>query len=64
MTLPMRIAIVVFTLVSIAHLCRLVFQVEVLFNTWELPMWVSGVGFVVPGSLAFALRRQGRKKDA
>jgi len=44
---------VLFTLVSIAHLLRIVFGVSVLVDATAVPMAVSWIGFVVPGALAF-----------
>jgi hypothetical protein len=52
------IAALVFSLVAIAHLIRLIFQVEVLVGGAATPMWVSVVGLIVPGALAVALWRE------
>lgn len=52
------IAVVVFSLVAIAHLLRLIAQVEVLVGGARIPMWVSVVGLIVPAALALALRRE------
>ncbi len=52
------IAALVFTLVAIAHLLRLVFQMEVLVDGAAVPMWVSVVGLGVTGVLAAALWRE------
>ena len=46
--LGLRVAGVIFALVGLLHLLRLVLQVEVLIGGYEMPMWMSGVGFVVP----------------
>jgi len=53
------LAAFIFSLVAIAHLLRLIFQVEVLVGGAAIPMWVSIVGTVVPGALAIALWREG-----
>lgn len=50
----------VFTLVAVAHLLRLVFQVEVLVAGVVMPMWISVVGIVVAGALALALWQEAR----
>jgi hypothetical protein len=52
------LAAVVFALVAIAHLLRLVFQVEVLIGGVSIPMWVSVFATVIPGGLSVALFRQ------
>ena len=54
------IAVVVFSLVAIAHLLRLITQVEVLIGGEVIPMWPSVAGFLLAGILAIALWRQGR----
>jgi hypothetical protein len=51
-------AVFILSLVAIAHLLRLIFQVEVLVGGATIPMWVSVVGLIVPGALAVALRRE------
>jgi len=52
------LAAIIFALVALAHLLRLIFDVSVLIGTWSVPMWLSLVGFVVPGVLAMALWRE------
>ena len=52
------IAIVVFALVSLLHLLRYVLGWEVVVNAVAIPMWVSVLGFVIPGVLAFMLWRE------
>jgi hypothetical protein len=52
------LAVLVFSLVAIAHLLRLVFQTEVLVGGAIIPMWVSFLGLIVPGALAVALWRE------
>jgi hypothetical protein len=51
-------AVFILSLVAIAHLLRLIFQVEVLVGGATIPMWVSVVGLIVPGALAVALWRE------
>ena len=55
------VAVVVFSLVAIAHLLRLVLSTEVLVDGASVPMWVSVVGLIVPGLLAVALWREGQR---
>ena len=52
------IAVLVFSLVAIAHLLRLAFQTEVLVAGATVPMSVSVVGLIVTGALAVALWRE------
>ena len=43
---------VVFALVAIAHLIRFVGGTEMTVGTWDVPMLVSVVGFVIPSVLS------------
>ncbi len=54
------LAILAFVLVAVAHLLRLALGVHMTIGTAEIPMWVSGLGVVVPLSLAWLLMREGR----
>jgi len=56
-------AVFVFSLVAIAHLLRLISQVEVLVGGATVPMWVSVVGLIVPGALAVALWREAQSSS-
>ena len=55
MRLSMRastiVAVIFLFLVSLAHLLRLVFQVQILANTYEIPMWMSLAAFIFTGAL-------------
>ena len=57
--------IVVFLLsaISFAHLLRLFFQVDIVANGVNIPVWLSILGCIVPGVLAFMLWRENRKRD-
>lgn len=44
---------VLFSLVALAHLLRIVYGVPVHVDEYAVPMFVSWVGLVVPGGLAF-----------
>jgi hypothetical protein len=52
------LAALVFSLVSIAHLARLILGTEVLVGGAVIPMWVSVIGLFVTGGLAVALWRE------
>lgn len=47
--------------ISIAHLLRLIFQVDVVANGVNIPIWLSILGCIVPAVLAFMLWRENRK---
>ncbi len=55
-------AVVVFTVVALAHLLRLVFQIEVVVGGTMVPMWASAVGLVVPLAIAVFLWREQRRE--
>jgi len=52
------IAIVVFAVVALLHLLRFFQGWEVIINAVTIPMWVSLLGFVIAGGLAFMLWRE------
>ena len=54
-------AIILLAVVSLAHLLRLIFGVRVTVADNVIPMWVSGVAFVVAGGLAIMLWRSARR---
>jgi hypothetical protein len=54
-------ATVLLAAVSLAHLLRLVYGVRVTAADTVIPMWVSGVAFVVAGAVAFMLWRDARR---
>jgi len=40
-------------LVAVAHLLRILYDMPVLVDDYDVPMIVSWIGLVVPGALAF-----------
>ena len=54
------IAAGVFALVAVVHLLRIVFGWPVLINGMAVPIWASGVGFVISAALAVMLWRERR----
>jgi len=56
-----KIAVIVFSLVSLMHLLRLLFSSEVTVNGGVVPIWLSVLGFLVAGVLAVMLWREARK---
>ncbi len=57
-----KIAIAVFSLVSILHLLRLVFGWEVIVAGFTVPLWFSAIGFIIAAGLAFLLWGENRGK--
>ena len=60
MKLGTTLAILVFALISIAHLLRIVFAVELVAGGTQIPIWVSVLGCLVPATIAVLLWREGR----
>ena len=52
------IAIVLFSLIAILQLARFILGWEVSVNGVAIPIWVSGVAFVVAGGVAVMLWRE------
>lgn len=53
-----------FVVVALAHLARLVFGWAIHVDTQVVPMWVSILGFVIPGGLSvWAFRLSTRSSD-
>jgi uncharacterized membrane protein YhdT len=50
-----RLAIILFTLVAVAHLLRVVYAVPVTVGIWEIPVWASLLGIIVPVLVAAML---------
>jgi uncharacterized membrane protein len=55
-------ATVVLAVVSLAHLLRVIFGVQVTVADRFIPMWVSAVACVVAGGLAFMLWTSARRR--
>ena len=47
------VAGVVFAVVAVLHLLRIYMNWPVVIADWSVPMWVSWVGLIVAGGLAF-----------
>lgn len=56
------VATILLAVVSLAHLMRILFGARVTVGDAYIPMWVSGVAFVVAGFLAVMLWRGARRK--
>lgn len=55
------IAAVLLGLISVGHLLRLIFGVEMVIEGVTLPHWASIPGFIIPGAIALLLVRQERR---
>lgn len=54
------LAIIVFTLVAIAHLLRLIDGTEVVVRGNIIPQWISAVGVIVPGLIVWLLWKESK----
>lgn len=54
------LAIVVFTIVALAHLYRLLSGTEVSINGDLMPQWISVPGVLIPGLIAWVLWKQSK----
>jgi hypothetical protein len=54
------LAMILLTLVAIAHVLRLVFATEVIVAGTPVPQWVSAVAVVVPAVIAWLLWKESR----
>ena len=52
------IVAILLTAISIAHLLRLILQVNIVANGVNIPIWLSIVGCIIPAVLAFMLWRE------
>ena len=54
------LAVIVFVLVAIAHLMRIVTDTEIVVGGNNIPQWISMVGVVVPGLIAWLLWKESK----
>ena len=54
------LAVVVFSLVALLQLARFILNWEVMVNGIAIPVWASGIAFVIAGGLAVLLWRETR----
>lgn len=48
----LKVCVVIFLAVSLMHLLRVVFKVNVLIGNFAVPLWFSVIGFIGPFLLA------------
>jgi len=56
-----NLAIAIFILIAAVHLLRLVYGWEATLNGVVVPMWVSVLGLLIAGALAYLLWREAYK---
>lgn len=55
------IVMIIMIIVSIAHLLRIIFQVKIMANDMNIPIWASIPGFILPTILAAMMWRENNK---
>jgi hypothetical protein len=63
----LHVAACIFSVVGLLHLARIVFGWSVVIGDWTVPMWLSWVGVVVTGALAyfgFSLAKQSSRRSS
>lgn len=53
-----KIGSILFGLVAILHLLRVIFNLEVIIDKTFVPMWISVIGFIIPGVLSVGLWKE------
>jgi hypothetical protein len=54
------LAIIVFVLVAVAHLLRMVSGTVVVIGGVDIPQWVSALGVIIPGFIAWMLWKESK----
>ena len=60
----LMIAGIIFGVVSIVHLLRSLFAVDIIIGGYIIPMWVSWVGFVVAFTLSVFMFKARRNRNS
>jgi len=55
------IVVILLIIISIAHMLRLIFQVEIIAAGFYIPVWLSIFGCIIPAILALMLWRESKK---
>ena len=53
-----KLAILLFSLVAVAHFLRVVFGMSITVDSWVVPQWVSLFGILIPGLIAGLLWKE------
>jgi hypothetical protein len=63
MNLFTKIVSVIFGLMALLHLLRLTFfHLEIVFDGFHVPLWISTIGFVVTAILCIGLWKEANRK--
>ena len=57
------VAMIFLVLVAIAHILRVIWQVEVVVGSYDVPMWMSYAAVIMSLVLAGAMWNEHRNKD-
>jgi len=52
----------IFALIALVHLVRIYLGWSIVIDSWSIPIWVSWIGFVVAGGLAYLGLRAARRQ--
>ena len=58
------VTVIFLLIVSAAHLFRLIFQAQIMVNTFAVPMWMSAAACIVTAALAIWLWMDNRKRES
>jgi uncharacterized membrane protein len=58
------VTVIFLLLVLLGHLFRLIFQVQIMLNTYAVPMWMSAAACIVTAALAIWLWMDNRKRKS
>ena len=53
-----KIASIFLIIISILHILRIVFDVEIVINNWSVPFWLNGVGAVITSLLSVMILKE------
>jgi len=56
-----KIASVLLALIGLLHLARMIFNMELIVGKYEIPMWVSVGGCIIPLLLSIGLWRESKR---
>ena len=56
-----KIASILLAIVGLLHLARVVFSMQIVVGSVEVPMWVSIAGFIIPVLLSIGLWRESKR---
>ena len=60
MKIGSRLAIIVFSIIAVAHLTRLLLGISLAIGDWNVPQLVSVLGVIGPGFIAWLLWQESK----